>query len=97
MPVKSQDQITIDDQIIENPQLEEALEEREKRKASKTAVTAKFKEADDHAKDLINGLGLEENDIVRVGRFRITRTAVEGRSVAFDTEPTERLKISTVQ
>lgn len=84
------------DTIIENTELEQALEAREKVKASRAALNAKFKEADDTAKGLISTLDIEVDQVVRVGRFRISRTAIEGRSVAFETEPTDRLNIAPV-
>lgn len=82
------------DQVIENGDLEQALEDREKVKASRAALNAKFKEADDAAKGIIATLNLETDAVVRVGRFRLSLSSVEGRSVAFDTEPTERLSIT---
>lgn len=82
------------DQIIENGELGQALESREKVKASRAALNAKFKEADDTAKGIIAALKLTTDQVIRVGRFRISLAAVEGRSVAFETEPTERLTIS---
>lgn len=82
------------DKTIDNLELLEALEQREKRKASKQAVTKTYQEADEKAKALISGCGLEVGETARVGRFRIQRTEVEGRSVAFETEPSERLTIT---
>lgn len=82
------------DQEIENAELEAALEAREKVKASRSALNAKFKEADETAKGLIAGLDLDVDTVIRVGRFRISKTATEGRSVAFETEPGARLTIS---
>lgn len=84
------------DQVIENGELEEALEAREKVKASRAALNLKFKEADEKAKGIIATLDVEVDQVVRVGRFRITRTEVEGRSVAFETDPSERLTIAPV-
>lgn len=84
------------DREIENPELLEALEAREKVKASRSALNAKFKEADEQAKGLIAGLGIGLDDVVRVGRFRLQKSKVDGKSVAFETEPSERLTISPI-
>lgn len=84
------------DKIVENSELEESLEAREKAKASKSAVTAKFKEADEKAKGLISDLDIGLDDVVRVGRFRLQKSKVDGKTVTFDTEPSERLTISPI-
>jgi hypothetical protein len=94
--VTADDQQGLFDQVIKNDELETALEEREKKNNSRKAVTAAFKEADAKAKGIIATLDIEPDTTIRVGRFRITKSSVEGRSVAFETEPTERLSISTV-
>lgn len=82
------------DQVIENEELEAALEEREKVNNSRKALNAKFKTADTEAKGLISALDLSADDVVRCGRFRIKLSEVAGRSVAFETDPAERLTIS---
>lgn len=82
------------DREIENTDLVAALEDREKVKASRAALNAKFKEADDKAKALISELDIQIDETVRVGRFRISKSEIAGRSVAFDTEASERLSIS---
>jgi len=46
--------------------------------------------------DLETALELPEGGAARVGRFRITRTAVAGRSVTFDTKATSRVRIVLV-
>lgn len=88
------DQLALDEKVIEDDEIEEALEEREKRKAAKNAVTTKYREAHEHAVGLINSLGISEDQVVRVGRFRLTKSQVSGRQVAFETAPTERLLIT---
>jgi hypothetical protein len=82
---------------LENPELEAALEAREVTKASAAAARKAYNEADEHAKGLVEGLDLGNGAPVRVGRFLLTRTPVAARSVAFDTEPTTRLTIRTLE
>jgi hypothetical protein len=82
------------DTVIEDSALEEALEAREKVKASRAALNAKFREADETAKGLLSALGLEKDTVVRIGRFRITLSEIEARSVSFETEASERLTIT---
>jgi hypothetical protein len=94
MPVNPDDQLEFDEDVVNDAELEKALEEREKRKASRNALQAEFKEADEKAKALIAGIELEPDTTVRCGRFKITRSHVEGRSVAFETESTNRLSIT---
>jgi hypothetical protein len=94
---KTDDQFAFDEKVIEDPDLEEALEDREKVKAQRSALNAKFKEQHDHALDLIDELDIPEETVVRCGRFRLTKSKVAARSVEFTTSPTERLNISTVE
>jgi hypothetical protein len=91
-----QPQTSIYEQELSNPELEAALEQREKRKASASAVQAKYKEADDEAKALIAQLDLGDGTVVRCGRFLIARTAMAGRQVSFETEPSSRLQIRLI-
>ena len=98
MPTRAtrQDQYGLDEEPVDDPELERALEDREKRKASKAAVTAEYKEADTAARALIDALEVDPDEIIRVGRFRITRSVVAARHVSFDTEPAKRLSIAVV-
>jgi hypothetical protein len=94
---KGDDQFAFDEKVIEDPDLEEALEDREKVKAQRSALNAKFKEKHEHAADLIDELDITEDTVVRCGRFRLTVSKAAARSVEFTTSPTERLTISTVE
>jgi hypothetical protein len=82
------------DRVVEDGDLIAALEEREKRNRSRKAVTAKYKEQHDKVKALLDGFELGDEEIVRVGRFRIRMSRSEGRSVAFETSPSRRMTIS---
>jgi hypothetical protein len=97
MAVADRPQTALDEKVIESVGLEEALEEREKKSNSVRALRKQFKEADNRAKALFNELAIEDEAVVRVGRFRITKSKVPSRSVAFETDPTTRISISTVE
>lgn len=86
-------QTSLYEREVENDQLEAALEEREKLKAKAGKATKDYREADEWAKGLVGEIRLDDGDTVRVGRFVLTRTAVAGRAVAFETAPSSRLTI----
>lgn len=94
--MKLEPQTSIYETTIENAELEAALESREVTKAAASAARTNHAAADEHAKGLAEGLDLGDDAPVRVGRFVLTRKPVAARSVAFDTEPTTRLTIRTV-
>jgi len=96
MAVADRAQTSLDEQIIENPALEEALEQRDKKQRSLGGVRKQFKETDDRVKAMLSEIVIDDTAIVRVGRFRITKSPVPSRSVAFDTDPTSRIRITAV-
>ncbi len=85
-----------DEQVIEDAEVESALEEREKRKASLSAVRKVYDGAHEAAVAEIAKLELPEGGAARVGRFRITKTAIAARSVTFEAKATSRIRIATV-
>jgi hypothetical protein len=85
------------DKVIENGALLTALEEREKRNNSRKALKKQFEEAHEKVKGILATLDLETDQTYRVGQFRITKSSVDGRSVSFSTDPTERLNISLIE
>ena len=96
MTATPQPQASIYEATIENAELEQALEERERAKAKAGEARKEYAEIDEQAKTLVNGLDLGDDAPVRVGRFILTRRPVAARSVAFETSPTSRLTISLV-
>ena len=96
MPARTVAQLAFDEHVIEDADLEEALEERHKRRESLRAVRLFYKEADERAKGEIAKQELSEGVALRVGRFRITRTDIPPRSVSFDTQGSSRLTIALV-
>lgn len=87
-------QLALDEKVVEIPELEDALEERQSAKAAAGEARKAYKEAHEAAKVEIEKLELPDDTPVRAGRFRITRSAVSARSVAFETSPTTRLNIT---
>lgn len=96
MPATANPQTALYETVIDNPDLEKALEQRESRKASRAALQKQFKAADDQVKAELGKLDLGDDAPVRIGRVVITQKPVAGRSVSFDTEPTSRLAIKTL-
>jgi hypothetical protein len=97
MSVAEVPQLATDERVIEGASaLEQALEERENRKASLGALRKQFREADDHAKALLGEFNIQEGEVARIGRWRISRKAVAARAVSFETSPTSRLQIKLI-
>jgi len=88
------DQDGLFDQVIENDLLVQALENREAAKTRKRAAASKFQDAHDSAKGMIDTLDLDDETVVRCGRFRIKLSKTAARSVAFETSGSKRLTIS---
>jgi hypothetical protein len=94
------DQVGMDESaVIDNPEVEQALEERQLKKEALAEHRLAYKNADKRAKSLIEGLTIADPDdeetptVVRVTRFRIIKRFVKGRSVTFETQPRIQLSI----
>lgn len=97
MALRSVEQLALDEITIEDPELEELLETRDKRKASASATRADLKLAHDAVVVALTARDeLSEEQPIRVGRFRITKKTTPARSVSFDTEPKTRIAIEAV-
>jgi hypothetical protein len=90
-------QTSIYETTLDNAELEQALETREKLKARAGAVRKQYADADEVAKAFIKTLELGDGAVVRVGRFVIADKPVAARSVAFETEPTRRISIKLIK
>lgn len=90
------EQTALDEQRIEDPYIAGALEARQDAKKDLAEAQKAYGAANESAKAAIGRLELPEGGAVRVGRFRITRLAVEGRHVEFDSKPTTRTNITLV-
>lgn len=94
--LKSVPQTGFDEEVIDDPDVESALEEREKHRASMAIVRKIYDGAHELAVAEIAKLELPEGGAARVGRFRITRSAIPARSVTFDTKASSRVRIAVV-
>ncbi len=89
-------QLALDEKFVEDHALEAALEERQRRKDSLSAVRAEFNTAAKLAEAEVEKQELPEGVAIRVGRFRIARTRVAARHISFDTEESTRVRISLI-
>ena len=96
MATKAVNQLGMDETLIENAELEAVLEERLRLQTIAGETRKRFEEQNEIARGEIEKLELGEGLVVRIGRFRITRSSVQGRSVAFETEPTTRVNIKVI-
>lgn len=84
------------DQVVEDADLEAALEAREKQRQDRAVINARYKEAHDKVSGKLEALELDEESVIRCGRFRIKTSRVPSRSVAFETSPSKRTTISLI-
>jgi hypothetical protein len=84
------------DRVVEDGDLIAALEAREKANETRKNAVARYREKHDKVKGLLEAFQLGDEEMVRVGRFRIRMRRTEGRSVSFDTSPSRRMTISLI-
>lgn len=84
------------DQVIEDADLEAALEARERQRQDKLVVQARYKEAHEKVAGKLEGLELDDDSVVRIGRFRVKVSKTPGRSVSFETSESRRTTISLI-
>ena len=90
MATKVRAQISMDDKVVDNPELEQLLEERQELKQS----VSDYHKADKKTKAKIQTV--QTPLPYRVGRFIIGKQNVAAKSVAFETGETNRITIKTV-
>lgn len=90
MTTKVKAQIGMDDTILENPELDKLLEERQVLKKS----ASEFRKADKAAKDKIQTI--QTPMPYRVGRFIISKKPVAAKDVKFQTADGTRVDIKAV-
>lgn len=83
----------MDERIVENRELEEALEYRESERATLAEARAAYQTTHQKVTTMIDALHLEDGDVIRVGRFRITKQLVPAHEVTFEAEEAERIRI----
>lgn len=90
-------QTGMDEKPVDDPAQDKALSdllEKRLRLADDVAEVRKtYKEAHKAVVAEIDKLDIPDGQAIRIGRFRITRSAVAARHVEFDTDPTSRLTI----
>jgi hypothetical protein len=96
MPIRNRNQLAFDEQMVEDTALENALEDRQRRRDSLSAVQKAYDEANEVATARIAEQELPEGAAIRVGRFRITRSAVPARKVAFEAKAASRVRITLI-
>lgn len=94
--VKDQPQLALDEQQLDDQALEDALEKRWQRSNAAKAARKALTEAHEKVLALVSEHDLADGDALRVGRFRITKRAIQGRSVAFETADSSRITISVI-
>lgn len=96
---KVQAQLAIDETVIEDDDLEAALEERLRFKDDYAEAGKVYRDKDAIAKGLIekNLGGGDDDQVFRIGRFRVTRKLVEGRAVTFETKDKTSTTIRLVE
>lgn len=93
MAVVTQPQTALDERVVEDAELEAALEEREQAKAARAKAAKTFESKDEAARVLADKLDDLFDGPVRVGRFVLVERKTTARSVAFDVEAKTRLSI----
>jgi hypothetical protein len=86
-------QTGMDETPVENKELIDLLEKRLRLQDDKSEVAKAYRDAHKAALAEIDKLDIPDGQAIRIGRFRITRSAVAARHVEFDTDPTSRLTI----
>lgn len=94
MTMKQVDQLALDEVTITDPVLEKALEDRLAAKLIAAVPQHDFMVANEAAKAEIAKLELPDGKAARVGRFRLTRVAIEGGE--FERKASTRVTIKLV-
>ena len=95
MAVKGVDQLGMDETVVDDPALEQALDEREDAKEAAGRSRRWLEEKHTLVLGMLEALDLVEGP-VRVGKYRIAKVAVPSRAVSFETEASERIRIGVV-
>jgi len=93
------DQLAMDEVLIEDSEAEEALEERLRARLALAPLKRAYKEAHEAAKFAVlrHAGEIADGGSVRIGRFRVSKRLVKGRSVAFETEERTQLSFATLE
>lgn len=80
----------------EDDVVEKALERRLRAKLELDPYRLAYRNADEEARSTLGRLELPDGGVVRVGRFRISKTVQPARSVSFETASKTRTRIALV-
>lgn len=92
-PTVDKPQTGMDERVVDDPDLERKLSTRQAAKDRLSDVALDFKAADEAARGAVAALELGDGDIVRIGRFRISKTRLAGGHVEFEKEPKDVTRI----
>jgi hypothetical protein len=94
---RAKDQLALDERVVNDKDLEQALEDRLKAADNRAEVNAVYKRHDREVRAMLDKMDeLSVDQPLRIGRFRITKTIREATHVEFDTEPKERVSIALI-
>lgn len=95
MAVETRGQLAIDETLVEDDELEAALERRQTARDDHGETRRAFEEAHAAAEAALKAKfgELEDDQVYRVGRFRIEKKITPARTVSFVTDSKERLSI----
>lgn len=85
MPSRAKDQIAMDERVEDEPAIEAALNQRLQAHDNVAEANRVYKRADDAARVALSAIEIPEDEAVRIGRFRITRTISEAKPVSYTT------------
>lgn len=95
--VKTEAQIGMEDQFIEDAELENLLEERDELNDERLDVAGRFREKDAAAKERVGVYDIPMGEYRRVGRFIVQRKMTESAEVSFSRGGGERIQIRKVE
>lgn len=93
MAARAKNQLAMDERVVRDAELEDALEARLRAYDDLSEVRGVFSRKDEEARAKIDALKLSDGEVVRVGRFRVERRYIEAREVAFSSKPSSRIAI----
>jgi hypothetical protein len=85
------------DREVENETLERVLTQRQGKKERAAQAKKEFDDLDKKARVLIEELDLREDEVVRIGRFKISKAVIPGGHRSFDVGEQERLNIGVIK
>jgi hypothetical protein len=92
--MRSDDQLGMDEELIENPDVEAALVARQELANARRSLNKDFKKAHQKAIALLELIELPEDGAVRIGRFRVTNRFVVAAHREFDTSDRSQISIA---